>query len=34
MNVCVNWWGERERGKNGFQIWPRKGDIEVVEGKA
>jgi len=26
--------GEREREKNGFQIWPRKGDLELVEGKA
>jgi len=26
--------GEREWGKNGFDIWPRKGDLELVEGTA
>jgi hypothetical protein len=24
----------RGMGKNGFHIWPRKGDLEVVEGRA
>ena len=33
-SVC-KFGGERGRwGKNGFQIWPRKEDLEVVEGKA
>src|SRR6266850_5552053 len=26
--------GEREREKNSFQIWPRKGDLKLVEVKA
>jgi hypothetical protein len=26
--------GEREWGKNGFHIWPRKGDLELVKGTA
>ena len=33
-SVCKFWWGEREVEKNGFHIWPRKDDREVVKGKA
>jgi len=33
-SVCKLGGGEREREKNGIQIWPRKGDLELVEGKA
>jgi hypothetical protein len=32
-SVC-KFGGERERGKNGFHIWPRRDDREVVKGKA
>jgi hypothetical protein len=32
-SVC-KFGGEREVGKNGFHIWPRKDDREVVKGKA
>ena len=33
-SVCKLCWGEREWGENGFQIWPRINDRELVEGKA
>jgi hypothetical protein len=33
-SVCKLCWGEREWGENGFQIWPRIKDRELVEGKA
>jgi hypothetical protein len=34
QSVCKFWWGEGVARKNGVQIWPRKDDREVVEGKA
>ena len=32
--LCVNWEGREGVERNGFQIWPRRGDFEVVKGKA
>jgi hypothetical protein len=34
MNLCVNSVGREGVEKNGFHIWPRKDDREVVKGKA
>jgi len=31
MSLCVNSVGREEEGKNGFQIWPREGDLDLVE---
>ena len=32
--VCKFWWERGNGEENGFHIWPRKEDLEVVEGKA
>lgn len=34
QSVCKFWWGEREWRENGFHIWTREDDREVVKGKA
>jgi hypothetical protein len=33
-SVCKFWWGERGWEENGFHIWPRSDDRELVKGKA
>ena len=32
QSMCKFWWGEGSGEENGFHIWPRIEDIEVVKG--
>jgi hypothetical protein len=32
--VCKFWWERGSGAGNGFHIWPRKGDLKMVEAKA
>ena len=32
QSMCKFWWGEGSGEENGFHIWPRIEDLEVVKG--
>jgi hypothetical protein len=32
QSMCKFWWGEGSGEENGFHIWPRIEDFEVVKG--